>query len=48
MPGLEIVPAITFGSSIFYMSRKMQAIGFKADANNSNGFGATQGKYISY
>jgi hypothetical protein len=26
----------------------MQAIGFKSDANNSNGFVSAQGKYISY
>jgi len=26
----------------------MQNIGYKSDANNSNGFGADKGKYISY
>lgn len=26
----------------------MQSIGFKADANNSNGFVADKGKYVSY
>ena len=26
----------------------MQALGFKADANNSNGFGADKGKYVSF
>ena len=26
----------------------MEAINFKADANNSNGFGGDKGKYISY
>lgn len=48
LPGLEAIPAMSFDSSIFYLSRKMQSIGFKADANNSNGFGADKGKYISY
>jgi hypothetical protein len=48
LPGLETVPAISFDSSIFYLTRKMEAINFKADANNSNGFGGDKGKYISY
>jgi hypothetical protein len=48
LPGIDVVPAISFDSSIFYLSRKMQAIGFKSDANNSNGFGADKGKYVSF
>ena len=48
LKGLNIVPAIGFNNSIFYLSRKMQVMGYKSDANNSNGFGADKGKYISY
>lgn len=48
MPGLECVPSISLDSSLFYLARKMQSIGFKADANNSNGFAADKGKYVSY
>ena len=48
LEGLEKVPAISYDSSIFFLSRKMQSIGYKAEMNNSAGFGMDKGKYISY
>jgi hypothetical protein len=48
LPGLESVPAISYDSSIFYLSRKMQVMNFKPEVNTSNGFGVEKGKYISY
>lgn len=42
------MPAISFDSSIFYLSRKLQSVNFKPDANNSSGFGADKGRFISY
>ena len=47
LSGLDKVPSISFDSSLFYLSRKMQVMGYKADANNSNGFGLDKGKYVS-
>lgn len=48
LSGLEKVPSVSFDSSLFYLSRKMQVMGYKSDANNSNGFGADKGKYVSF
>ena len=42
------MPAISYDSSLFFLSRKMQTIGYKAEMNNSNGFGGDKGKYVAY
>ena len=42
------MPACSRDSSIFYLGRKLKEIGFKAELNNSNGFGADKGRYIGY
>lgn len=48
LPGLEIVPAISRDTTLFYVSRKLEEMGYQPDLNNSAGFGADKGKYFSY
>jgi hypothetical protein len=44
----DLIATVSKDSSFFWLSRKLQEIGFQAELNNSNGFGADKGKYFGY
>lgn len=44
----DLIASVSKDSSFFWLSRKLQEIGFQSELNNSNGFGVDKGKYFGY
>lgn len=45
---VSVVPSVGRDSTLFYLSRKLQQIGYRPELNNSNGFGADRSKFVCY
>lgn len=48
LSSLSLLPSVGRDNSLFYLSRKLQQIGYRPELNNSNGFGADRSKFVCY
>ena len=44
----DVVATVSKDSSLFWLGRKLEGVGFQSELNNSSGFGADKGKYYAY
>lgn len=45
---MGVVPSIGRDSSLFYLCKKLQLMGYRSELNNSNGFGADRSRFVCY